>query len=345
MSSTDVGCTTSAAYIRDVTVPFETKRLQMVLWVMVPSVIASIWGKQRLPPAFDFCCFLLAMLAGMTGFERVSAWRACSALRALERDSPTGGGHFPTGLVAILRRYTSELAQGWAGRFRRRNVAGSFAALMLRCGHAGTVFRLASNPLRIGGSPPPWQTPFEPIPLRQREPALLALRAEDAAPRSRVREYWDRLCETHGHSRRQRVILVAAWVLFMAVALILSVYWALRDMLVGKVPEMFLALWPMTAYLIGLWLWRLWHPVEWYIVPGAVLVRSSAWNSSKWQLHLLSRADSVLVYWHDLRLLAIADTMGRSFARPATPIESETAIRAWLSPLPPPTLEQLSDLS
>jgi len=344
MSSGEIACTASVACIRDVVVPFETKRLRMVLWVIVPSMIASIWGKQWLPQAFDFCCFLLAMLAAMTGFERVGAWRACSAMRALERDSPTGGGEFPTGLVAILRRYTSELARGSAGRFRRCNVAGSFAALMLRCGHAGTVFRLASDPLRIGGSPPPWQTPFEPIPLRGREPALLALRAEDTAPRSRVREYWDRLCETQGSSHRLRVILAVTWVFFISVMLTLSVYWAMRDMLVGKVPELFLALWPMTAYLIGLWLWRLWHPEEWYIVPGAVLVRSSAWNSSQWQLHLLARADSVLVYWHDLRLIAIADTAGRSFARPATPTEAESAIRAWLSPLPPPTLEQLSDL-
>jgi hypothetical protein len=140
------------------------------------------------------------------------------------------------------------------------------------------------------------------------------------------------------------LVLLVSWVFFV-IASILSVYWAIRDMLVGKVPELFFMLWPTLAFLIGLWLWRLWRPEEWYIVPGAVVVRSSAWNSSKWQLHLLARADSVLVYWRDLRLVAIADTRGRSFTRHATPVEAETAIRAWLSPLPPPKLEQLSDLT
>ena len=181
--------------------------------------------------------------------------------------------------------------------------------------------------------------------MRQREPALRAFCAEDAAPRSRLREYWDQLCETTAISRRLGVILVVTWILFMAVALILSVYWAMRDMLVGKVPELFFGIWPTAGLVIGVWLWRLWQPEEWYIVPGAVVVRSSAWNSSKWQLHLLERADSVLVYWRDLRFIAIADTTGRSFARPATPVEAEGAIRAWLSPIPPPELKQLSDLT
>lgn len=343
MGSGDVGCTPSAAVIRDLTVPYETKQLRMVLWAVIPAMIASILAKEWLPPTFHYCCFLLAMFAGMISFERVSARRACSAMRALERNSPARGDDVSPDLIAVLRRYTSQLAQGWAGQFRRRNVAGSFAALMLRRGHTGTVFRLANDPLQIGGNPSPWPTPFEPILLRQREPALLALRAEDAAPRSRVREYWDRIRETHGNSRRMMLVLLVSWVFFV-IGSILSVYWAIRDLLVGKLPEVFFVLWPTAALLTGLWLWRLLRPEEWYIVPGALVVRSSAWNSSKWQLHLLARADSVLVYWRDLRLMAIADTTGRSFARLATPVEAETAIRAWLSPLPPPSLEQLGDL-
>jgi hypothetical protein len=89
-------------------------------------------------------------------------------------------------------------------------------------------------------------------------------------------------------------------------------------------------------------LWRLWHPRQWLVVPGALVVGTSTWRSARWTLEMFQAREGVLVYWADTRRLAVATRDGRSASVLAPP---DVAIRAWLSPLEPPPVEQFSDLT
>jgi hypothetical protein len=85
---------------------------------------------------------------------------------------------------------------------------------------------------------------------------------------------------------------------------------------------------------------------EWLAVPGAIVVRQAGWLRRRWELRLFRPDNSVLLMYRLLQhqwVLVLADgdvcesTIG-------TRAELESALRAWLSPLPAPSLEQLSDL-
>ena len=84
---------------------------------------------------------------------------------------------------------------------------------------------------------------------------------------------------------------------------------------------------------------------EWYAVPGALIVRDANWWSSSWSVHLFPRTESTLIYWADRKALVVGNQRGESFVRKEMqPYEITFALRAFRSELPPPSLEQLSDL-
>lgn len=85
---------------------------------------------------------------------------------------------------------------------------------------------------------------------------------------------------------------------------------------------------------------------QWFIVPGGLIVREGKFFSQDCKLHLFDRSTSVLIVnkisKHQWSLYAAKKG---SFQRAVvTRKESEILLRAWLSPLPPPPIEQLSDL-
>ena len=83
---------------------------------------------------------------------------------------------------------------------------------------------------------------------------------------------------------------------------------------------------------------------EWFAVPGAIVVRTASLWSSQWRVDVLPKTESTLVFLTDHSIVAIANQDGAAFARTMTPYEITFALRAFRSDLPPPTLEQLSDL-
>lgn len=85
---------------------------------------------------------------------------------------------------------------------------------------------------------------------------------------------------------------------------------------------------------------------EWLAVPAGLVLRGGRLLSRRWTVHLYERRHGVLcVYRHFRRQwgFAIADGV-ESATGFATQKEIAFLLRAWLSPLPPPTAEQLSDL-
>jgi hypothetical protein len=82
-------------------------------------------------------------------------------------------------------------------------------------------------------------------------------------------------------------------------------------------------------------------------VPGGLVVRKAIGGSGAWQVHLFERRRSILcIYCASVRQwnLAVADAQTMETTS-GTKLEMDFALRAWLSPLSPPLLEHLSDLT
>ena len=87
--------------------------------------------------------------------------------------------------------------------------------------------------------------------------------------------------------------------------------------------------------------------VQCFVVPGGLAVRQAHLGSMKWKVHLFDRRNSVLIvhrvdYGRRTVFVADADTDRRLAV---TPAEADFLLRAWLSPIPPPPPEQLTDLA
>ncbi len=87
--------------------------------------------------------------------------------------------------------------------------------------------------------------------------------------------------------------------------------------------------------------WR----VQWLAVPGGIIIRKAGYRKRKLELHLFGRQSSVLVIHQRTRNLSyvcVADCESHQVGY-ATPGDVVFLLRAWLSPVPPPPLEQLTD--
>ncbi len=87
---------------------------------------------------------------------------------------------------------------------------------------------------------------------------------------------------------------------------------------------------------------------DWFVVPGGLVLRSTRWLRLSATTHHFDRPRSVLCLapttsskarW----LVSVGDAHDSAFTH-ATQAEAEFLLRAWLSPLPPPSAEQLAEL-
>ncbi|MFH1419808.1 MAG: hypothetical protein ABII12_16160 [Planctomycetota bacterium] len=84
---------------------------------------------------------------------------------------------------------------------------------------------------------------------------------------------------------------------------------------------------------------------QWLAVPGGIIFRKSAWLKRRWTVHVFDRRASVLLAYR-MRTRAWFLIVGDASACErtlCTKHDLEAALRAWLSPLPPPKPVQLTD--
>lgn len=84
---------------------------------------------------------------------------------------------------------------------------------------------------------------------------------------------------------------------------------------------------------------------QWLLVPGGLLIRSQPWFSDRSQLELLTPNEAVLVFYirRDVTWVLVAGS-NRRFRKCVTRREADLLVRAWCSPLSPPSIELLTDL-
>jgi hypothetical protein len=92
---------------------------------------------------------------------------------------------------------------------------------------------------------------------------------------------------------------------------------------------------------------RPWMTKQFLAVPGGLIYRRSSGFRRNWTLHLFGPADSLICVLPVRRNqwgIAVADA-NEAASAVCTKAEAELALQAWLSPLEPPRVEELTDLA
>jgi hypothetical protein len=211
----------------------------------------------------------------------------------------------------------------------------------------GNVVALLGKSRDIGKSP--IEVPFEPLPLDESSPAFQSLASMQASG-ARSQNAHERSPGPLGLplAWRRRLRLGAGWVVIACFAFNLVIA-SIKAWQIGK-PTME-QMWWLGFFILMLWgvggfgAWR--STDQWLLVPGGVVRRSAKSRSSEWKLHLFTRAQAFLLITEGRRRncqVCVAD-MQESATATLTIAEAELLLRTWLSPLPPPSAEQLTDLS
>ena len=329
--------------VQDLTVRYRARLLRTILWLSIPAgtlhIIPLSLGMPKIVCQLGLMC---GFFVGSLLLERAYAWPARKKLRVLMAQTPAGPAALRQTLVQTLEDYCAIAALSFGGFVARHSVLGAAAEMLLHTGHAGTAFRLADDPATLKPLPPALDVPVEPVPLNVRSPAFIALTGAPPFPQRRLQEMLQRAMSAYGRSRWTRGFGLACLVL-AAFGFVIIIYHSILDVFAGLIPGMLADILPVFAFMALFGVWQLRRTYAWFIVPAALVVCSSNWRSKSWDTHLLTRSQSVLMYWATLHTLAIASPHG-SYCRRATPQEAELAFLAWLSPLAPPPPEQLTDL-
>jgi hypothetical protein len=211
----------------------------------------------------------------------------------------------------------------------------------------GNVVALMGKSRQLSRSP--IDVPFEPVPLDESAPAFRSLSPTCSAAREEAiaRAQHPGPFELPPTWRR-RLRLGAGWLAIgiFAFNLLLS---SIRAWKIGK-PTLE-QMWWLGFLVLMVWgvggfgAWR--STDQWLLVPGGVIRRSAKSRSSQWNLHLFTRTQAILLITDSRRSnrqVCVADGQ-QSATASVTPAEAELLLRAWLSPLPPPRIEQLGDLT
>lgn len=311
------------------------------------------WFPRQIPPF---------LIAGILGY---AAWRLFGLLFA-ETEHPTEYAVF--GSICFLCLEFACFRSIEKARYRRlveqaelSNIPADLARLLpgvspddksyilrrylrrlVDCGHRDCLIRL--SPLNHVELQEPFAMPFEPHPVRdlslqqKHEPPCSAWNTASILGGSRIGIQW---------SKRLNKVFNA---FVLSVSFAVLAFYLLGFLFVG-VGSRFKFLSPcpiggglllaLTALLITM------PSMDCYLVPAGMVTRYTSWLRKKSSLHLFLRRESLLAVFRrnpNLWILIVADRQ-RIESISATPEQAAQLLRAWLSPLNPPTIDQLSDLS
>ncbi|MGD2111342.1 MAG: hypothetical protein PVI86_18345 [Phycisphaerae bacterium] len=199
----------------------------------------------------------------------------------------------------------------------------------------------------------PIEVPFEARPLNESDPSVAELeRSLEENPDADLLDpdaLRDPEPERRGASQiRRSVTLAGGW--WVPALLVLPLTFAAMDSFARREVTWALIVW--TVILVSFLFGRTasadaFSTTQWFVVPGGLLLRRFKRGNGGWQLHLFERQESLLIaHRGEFNRWTItvgdADCAGQIFV---TQTEADFLLRAWLSPIPPPPVEQLSDLT
>lgn len=275
--------------------------------------------------------FVLMMPATLLFMRGVKARQQRWARQAMEKAS----GSQPEGAAkAIVSN---------AGTFLVETFVQTVLEEMIARGQDGVVMRI--GPEASATPVAPMTLPFEPCELNEAEAAFMGLDEAALEPSVARDDAPDETLKWSRNFRRYRKLVPFLW--FMIVVFSIGLFSALVRAIMS-----FRFNWeiPFFAGMLVLFLFPTMlgslAPFQWLVVPGGLVHRSTKSLTRKWSVHVFDRRSSVLCVYHYKKArwgFCAADAVmaKQGFC---TDTELEFLLRAWLSPLPPPTAQQLSDL-
>jgi hypothetical protein len=246
------------------------------------------------------------------------------------------------GRVDIIVHEVIDGVQGMGSVFGMRELVRR----LVETGYAGTTVRLrqAADPEEIA----PIDAPFEPQILDETSFALDAV-APDAEAGTSIHppvRFAPREGGAFAYVSRN-VALGGGWLRFAPCILILLI--SLGEVATSR------RIGPLTALYLVIALVFLFAPQQsglfqhrqWFVLPGGLLRRRAKRGRTSWDLHVFDRRNSVLIVGRIQRTqwaAFVADPQACEYLS-ATAKEVDLLLRAWLSPLHPPPVERLTDLS
>lgn len=307
--------------------------------------MGSKWARTYAgPQATQFTlAFIGLLLLGVAIFTIVS-WPADGSytlLLTLGLCAAIGGGLFyGIALLGRDRRRLASLLDQWGERPFKDVVAEVLGQMRTRyeqwlvqllsslanAGHSGFTIRQ-----RAPDTPPhlePLTVPFEPLPIDCRDARFRQIAgAVSAEPPGPIRLWWKDLRADDYFSLR---IGVAA--LLLATVTLVSVRRGFGADSAAQTLAAIIFLRPKSQFDRS-------GRSYWMLVPGGLIIRSRGVS------RLCTRQNANLVLFGNSRGVASATVTiaGYIASRFLDALEAETLLRAWLSPLPPPTAEQVRD--
>lgn len=229
------------------------------------------------------------------------------------------------------------------GRVLQRMYLKTMVRVLAEQGRVGVTIR--SGPPELATAIDPIAVTFEPRLLDEADASTVEL--QDALD-STTRGATTAVTQDSLAGRRvvRNIRRTGGWVMF-AIFAINFIVAAVESIETWRVTR-FLVIWGLIliAMIFGLFRPRLsgWRG-QWLAVPGGIIIRTAGFWGRKWGLHLFDRRRSALVVHRltrNLLYICVADAESHQSGR-ASPREVEFLLRAWLSPVPPPPVEKLTD--
>jgi len=287
-------------------------------------------------PAVGWMTFIALILV-------IAAWAAFVSTPRLKRSIK----------ASIDASRPDEIAAAMEAHFEHRkwrpgNLTGFFLSTMAKAGRVGVTIRACKKAQREHIKP--IHVRFEPIPLNEADPSFAELRSDPgvtgSAADGTTRQQSDNV-ERHQTFKRN-LRFAGGWLpllAFVVLAVVLT-----YQLATGGAIDPIHVLWLVMVgvSLLGIGGRGAWKSRrQWLLVPGGVVARRPARKKSLWKLHLFDRRKSVLFLQQEQSNIWrawVADNELKESVQ-LTQVEAHTLLCAWLSPLIPPPVEHLSDLT
>lgn len=195
----------------------------------------------------------------------------------------------------------------------------------------------------------PLTVPFEPIPLDETSAAFYYLESQSSAEEgSSALQASDTVSAALRTRALKRAFVQTGLWMGIVVWGLIFLGSAIECLRAGRISNNFLTRGALLVLMVAApIISRARMANLWFLVPSGLVMRTTSWRKKGVIVHLFTRLNSVLLFRparKGLWLLAVADNQEFGLGQ-VSEKEMNLLLRAWLSPIPPPSADRLIDLT
>lgn len=312
--------------------PSGLAELILAFLILLPLGIAFgiVVFMKLLPTPWDIVSFVLAMF--IAAFA-VGYWRKHGTIRAA-RSLITAGALGD--LKVTLGAVGEQLAPAYAAPF-----ASAVAKSLIENRRLGTTGRIRWTNAHVRVEP--LAVNFEPLLLDESDSSFQAIRSSIGIHSITDRKRTQEQSEWMRKAKKSIQMRGGLWIVIVfGINFIIATFDAIHQWRV----TWNVVLWGSNLVMMFSSPVRGWFSTkEWHLVPGGLLLRTARMIDTKSTLHVFDRRSAALILLELSRrvwVAGVADGQRDSFMT-LTESEADMLLRAWLSPIPPPSADRLTD--